>query len=158
LALVPADVRAAGKTELTVDERLAVQQRVDWLSPLAEEALKAYLADARADRVAVAKLNDAWTIRERLRASNDEQNKLVTEQGELEKASRETRLSLEAIEKNNQAADLRAKLTKRLGELQTRLDQITKRMVEVRLSVQEQQVRFRDAIREIKVLAPLPPR
>jgi len=158
IALVPADVRAAGKTELTVDERLAVQQRVDWLSPLADEAVKAYLADTRADRTVAAKLTDAWAIRERLRLASDEQDKLASEQGELEKASRETRLSLDAIEKNNQAADLRAKLTKRLGELQNRLDQITKRMVEVRLSVQEQQVRFRDAIRELKLTAPLPAR
>jgi len=155
-ALIPAEVRSRGRTELTVDERLAVQQRVDWLSPLAEEAVKAYLADARADRSLAAKLSDAWTVRERLRRASDEQDKLAAEQAELEKASRETRLSLDAIEKNNQAADLRAKLTKRLGELQNRLDQITKRMVEVRLSVQEQQVRFRDSIRDLRLVAPLP--
>jgi hypothetical protein len=158
IALVPADVRARGKTELTVDERLAVQQRVDWLSPLAEEAVKAYLADPRADKTLSARLSDAWAIREKLRHANDEEGKLGGEQSELEKASRETRLSLEAIEKNNQAADLRAKLTKRLGELQSRMDQITKRMVEVRLAVQEQQVRLRDAIRDLKLLAPLPAR
>jgi hypothetical protein len=158
IALVPADVRPSGKTELTVDERRAVQQHVDWLSNLADEAVKAYLADSRADAALAQKLKDAWSIRDRLRAAKDEQDKLSSERVELEKASRETRLSLDAIEKNNQAADLRAKLTKRLGELQNRLDQITKRSVEVKLSVQEQQVRFRDAIREVKLLAPLPAR
>jgi hypothetical protein len=158
LALVPADVKPRGKTELTVDERVAVQQHVNWMSPLAEEAVQAYLKDSRADRALSDKLRDAWKIREKLESAGDEQNKLETEQAELEKASRETRLSLQAIEKNNQAADLRVKLTKRLGEIQTRLDQITKRLVEVRLVVNEQEVRLRDAVRELKLLAPLPPR
>ncbi len=158
IALVPVDVRANGKTELTVDERLAVQQQVDWLSPLADEAVRSYLADPRADRALSDKLRDAWTVRAKLQSAIDEQGKLTNEQAELEKASRETRLSLEAIEKNAQAADLRAKLTKRLGELQSRMEQITKRLVEVRLSLNEQQVRFRDAIRELKLLAPLPMR
>jgi hypothetical protein len=158
LALVPADVKPRGKTELTVDERVAVQQHVNWLSPLADDAVQAYLKDPRADRALSDKLGDAWKIREKLELANNEQTKLESEQAELEKASRETRLSLQAIEKNNQAADLRAKLTKRLGEVQTRLDQITKRLVEVRLVVNEQEVRFRDAVRELKLLAPLPPR
>jgi hypothetical protein len=67
-------------------------------------------------------------------------------------------LSLEAIEKNNQAADLRAKLTKRLGEITTRLDKITKELVELRLTLGEAKVRFRESIREIKLPGPLPPK
>ena len=158
LALVPVEVKPRGKTELTVDERVAVQQHVNWLSPLADDAVQAYLKDPRADRALSDKLREAWKIREKLDTAGNEQTKLEAEQAELEKASRETRLSLQAIEKNNQAADLRAKLTKRLGEIQTRLDQLTKRLVEVRMVVNEQEVRFRDAVRELKLLAPLPPR
>jgi hypothetical protein len=158
LALVPVEVKADGKTELTVDERLAVQQYVDWLSPLADEAVQAYLKDPRADHALADKLRDTWKIRQKLESARDEEQKLSIEQSELEKASRETRLSLQAIEKNNQAADLRAKLTKRLGEIQTRLEQLTKRLVEVRLVVNEQEVRFRDAVRELKLVTPPPAR
>ena len=46
----------------------------------------------------------------------------------------------------------------RAQAIQTRLDQLTKRLVEVRLVVNEQEVRFRDALRELRLLAPLPPR
>jgi predicted nuclease with TOPRIM domain len=141
-----------------VDERLAVQQYVDWLSPLADEAVQAYLKDPRADHALADKLRDTWKIRQKLESARDEEQKLSIEQSELEKASRETRLSLQAIEKNNQAADLRAKLTKRLGEIQTRLEQLTKRLVEVRLVVNEQEVRFRDAVRELKLVTPPPAR
>ena len=65
---------------------------------------------------------------------------------------------MRAIEKNPQAADLRQKLTKRLSEASTRIDAITKRTIELQMSIDEQQVRFRDAIRDLKLESPLPPR
>jgi hypothetical protein len=155
-ALVPIPLKPRGRAELVIDERQAVQQSVDFLHPLADEAVKAYLADPRADRVLAKKLGDAWVLREAVRKAADQQEALETEQRELEKSSRETRLSLEAIEKNNQAADLRQKLTRRLADVTSRLEQITKKLVELRLSLGEAQVRFKEAIRDVKLLAPLP--
>src|SRR6185369_13574999 len=157
-ALVPIPLKPRGRAELVVDERQATQQSIDWLEPLADEAVKAYLADARADRALADRLAQAWKLRDELKKVGDQVAGLETEQLELEKSSRETRLSLEAIQKNNQAADLRLKLTKRLGEVTTRLDQITKRLVELRLNLGEHQVRFKEAIRELKLLTPLPPK
>ncbi len=97
-------------------------------------------------------MRDAW------KKSSDELTALNAEQGELEKSARETRLSLQAIEKNAQAGDLRVKLTQRLNEITTRMNQITKRTIELKLAMNEQEVRFRDAIREIKLTAPPPPK
>ncbi len=156
-ALVPIPLRARGRAELVVDERQPQQQSLDWLHPLADEAIKRYLADPRADKGVAQKLSEAWVLRATLKKGTDQQQAWQVEQQELEKSSRETRLSLEAIEKNNQAADLRAKLTRRLGEVTTRLDQITKRLVELRLNLGEAQVRFLEAIREVRLLTPLPP-
>jgi hypothetical protein len=157
-ALVPIPLKPHGRAELVVDERQATQQGIDWLQPLADEAVKTYLADARADRGVAQKLTEAWTLRDSVKKADQQVNALETEQQELEKSSRETRLSLEAIEKNNQAADLRAKLTRRLAEVTSRLDQITKKLIEVRLALGEAQVRFKEAIREVKLPGPLPPR
>jgi hypothetical protein len=157
-ALVPIPLKAHGRAELVVDERQATQQGLDWLQPLADEAVKAYLADPRADRGVAQKLSEAWALRAVLKKASDGVAALETEQQELEKSSRETRLSLEAIEKNKQAADLRAKLTKRLADVTGRLDQITKQLVELRLNLGEAQVRFREAIREVKLPGPLPPK
>lgn len=156
-ALVPVELKPRSKTELTVDERRAVQLAVDWLSPLADDAVRAYMGDPRARVDVVAKLREAWAIREALRRSVDEQQKLAVEQQQLERASEETRHSLRAIEKNTQAADLRAKLTRRLGELTTRLEQLTKRLIEVQMTINEQQVRFRDAIHDLRLDSGLPP-
>ena len=157
-ALVPLEVKPHGRAELTVDERQGGQQPIDWLHPLADEAVAGYLKDPRHQPDVAKKLADAWQFREVLKRSTDEQQKLVAEQQELEKNARETRLSLQAIEKNAQAADLRGKLTRRLGEITTRLDQITKRLIEVKLAINEQEVRFRDAVRDIKLVQGLPPK
>lgn len=155
-ALVPITVQAAARAELTVEERQPLQQRTDWLSPVADEAVKAYLADPRADRGLAAALSQAWAGRDALKKASDERSSLTQSQSELEKSARETRLSMEAIEKNKQAGDLRAKLTARLADVTNRLDQISKKLVELNMRASELEVRFRDAIREIKLTAPLP--
>ena len=157
-ALVPVQVRAQGRAELVVDERRGFQRRVDWLSDLADEAVRGYLADRRADPKLAARLREAWEIRERWRHHVDEQNRLMTEEAQIDKEARETRLSLDAIEKNRQAADLRAKLTRRLTELSSRQEQITKQLVEVRMAINAQQERLRDAVRTLKIVDVPPPR
>jgi len=157
-ALVPIVVQAAARAELTVEERQPTQQSTDWLSPVADDAVKAYLTDARADRALVVALTSAWAQRDALKKASDERNSLTQSQAELEKSARETRLSLEAIEKNKQAADLRAKLTARLAEVTSKLDQITKKLVELNMRASELDVRFRDAIRELRFTTPLPPK
>jgi hypothetical protein len=157
-ALVPVSVKPHSKLELTVDERRATQQAVDWMSDLADTAVREYLADTRAKPEVVKALRDAWVVRDTLRRSLDEQRKLSTEQHELERSATETRHSLRAIEKNAQAGDLRAKLTKRLAEITSRLEQLTKRLIEINLTINEQQVRFRDAIHAIRLDAAPPPK
>ena len=157
-ALVPIQVQAAGRAELTVEERQPTQESTSWLSTVADEAVRGYVADPRADKALVAALTSAWAQREALKKASDERDSLTQSQAELEKSARETRLSLEAIEKNRQAGDLRAKLTTRLGEVTNRLDSITKKLVELNMRASELEVRFRDAIREIRLTAPLPPK
>jgi hypothetical protein len=157
-ALVPLDVKPYGSADLVVDERSPYQQPIDWLNDLASIAVKTYLGDARSDQKIVAQLGPAWIIRDKLRALSDERASLGVEQADLQRNTQETRLSLKAIEKNKKAADLAAKLTDRLRRDTDRLDAITKRLVEIDLADREQQVRFRDAIREINLVAPPPPK
>jgi hypothetical protein len=157
-ALVPMETRAHAKAELVVDERQPTQQSVDWLSPLATDAVTAYLADSRADQSMVPKLRAAWQGREAWRKLDDERVTLEAEKNKLEEHTAQLRQSLEAIRKNAQAADLRAKLTRKLDATMARLDQIAKRLVELTLALREQEIRFRDAILEIKVTNVPPPK
>jgi len=148
-ALVPLDIPPYASANVTVDERSPNQQPADWMTPLAEIAMKAYLTDTRSDPKLVTALTQAWTIRDKLRALYDERDKLGIEQADIGRNMNETRLSLKALEKNKKAADLVAKLTERLKQGTDRLDAITKRMIEVDLAVKEQEVRFRDGVRDI---------
>jgi hypothetical protein len=157
-ALVPVSVAAYGTTELTVDERSPYQERADLLSDLADTAVRAYLADTRSDPKIVAALGPAWTVRDKLRALSDERAALATEQSALRESTEESRQSLKALEKNKKASDLVGKLTERLQRDSDRLDAVVKRLIEVDLATKEQQVRFRDAMRDIRLVNPPPPK
>ena len=157
-ALLPMDIRAKGRAELVVDERAAVQQNSDWLSTLAEEAVTAYLKDERAEKGQREGLANAWQIRQQWKRYDDEQSVLNSERDELERTQQELRANLEAIRKNEQAADLRHKLTKKLDESTSRFDKVQKRLVELSVATREQQIRFRDAIHDLKITTVPPPR
>ena len=154
-ALVPAPVGARATVDLTLDERQQTTRGVDWLEPLADDAVKAYLGDRRADQVVVAQLKAAWDIRKVLVAANQERHKLMAEDGERRRVTEETRANILALAKNTAAGDLRAKLTERLAADSAKLDVVGKKLIEVNMRIAENQVRFAEAIRAIKVMQPL---
>jgi hypothetical protein len=156
-ALVPINVPARGTQVLDVDERRVMRRAVDWLEPLADEAVKAYMNDARAEVNVVKDLRTAWELRAKLRTALDEKGKLDTERNTLENQSDELRQNLRAIEKNKTADDLRRDLTDRLSKASARLDEITKRTIVLDMQINEQSIRFRDLVLSIKMLKPISP-
>lgn len=156
-ALVPVTVPKRGAAVLDVDERRIQPRYVDWLSQLADEAVKSYMADARADAGVVRDLGAAWEVRGKLRAALDEKAKLQAESNLLENQSDELRRNLRAIEKNKTAEALRKDLTDRLAKAAARLDEITKRVIVLEMQINEQSIRFRDLINGIKMLKALSP-
>jgi len=156
-ALVPIELNPRATQEVTVDERRASIMRIGWLEPLADDAMKAYLADPRADQSIVQQLRPAWDIRQKLAKATQDRQKLAEEQSELERSAQETRDNLKAIEKNKAAADLRAQLTQRLAQLATRGDQLSKAIIELDVSLSELKIRFNESVRAIKLLRPPSP-
>jgi len=157
-ALVPALVPPRATAELVVDERATLRRQQDWFSVIADNAYKNYVADPRADKTVASKLTAAWTTRNEIVAKVETRQKLSAEQTNLQQQTEETRRNLRAIEKNKAAEGLRTKLTQRLGETAARLDEITKQAVEIDAKLAELRVRFKEAIRDIKVTDPLPPK
>ncbi len=156
-ALVPVEVAGHAVADLTVDERQSTERAVDWLSQQADDAVRLYMADKRADPAIVAALRAAWDVRVTLVRSVEERTKFADEQRELQKSTDETRRNLRALEKNQAAGDLRRTLTQRLAKDSLRLDEITKKLVEVEMRVNEQRVRFTDMIRSVKLVNPPKP-
>ncbi|HSN15138.1 MAG TPA: DUF4139 domain-containing protein, partial [Anaeromyxobacteraceae bacterium] len=154
-ALVPVTVAAAGSGELIVEERRAFQTGADWLSPEADEAVKGYLADPRADAKVAGPLAKAWEIRKALVGAQREQEKLQGEREILSTAAEEAREGLRAISRNTTGVEeLRRRLAGRLGELEEKLARIAKRLVELELQVNEQRVALQDALQAIKLAEP----
>jgi hypothetical protein len=150
-ALVPATVSPHATATVTVDERQPIITAVDWLAPLADDAVKAYLGDAGGDPAVKTPLAAAWELRKALVRAGEDREKLAAEDADRRRATEETRANLKALEKNSAAADLRAKLTARLAADSARLDTLGKKLIELDLSLNEQRVRFNDAIRGIKL-------
>jgi hypothetical protein len=155
-ALVPAKVRAGTTTEVTVDERSSFKRHEDWFSPTADAAVKAYIADPRADKSVASKLTAAWLVRKDIVDRLDARHKLAIEQSNLEQQTQETRANLRAIEKNATAGDLRKKLTERLAATSTRLDDTQKKIVEIDAKLAELKIQFREGLRGVLVSGSLP--
>jgi hypothetical protein len=153
VAYVPAAVPKFGKTEVVVDERRPVQMSVAWESVEARQAVGAFLAAGKGTPAQRKALEQILTQADALAKVADGEAKLRREQEELEKSTRETRLSIESIEKNPAAGTLRAELTSRLRQSTARLDQITKELVELGLRRSELEVRLREARQSLEIPA-----
>ncbi len=153
-ALVPATVPPGGSTELVVDERAAQRQGADWFGAIADNAVKAYMADPKADATAVQKLRAAWVVRDDIVKKRQERDGLQRQANDLSRASEETRRNLHAIEKNKTAEALRTKLTARLADNATKLDNISRRIVELDANLAEAGVQFSEGLRDLNVFIP----
>jgi hypothetical protein len=153
-ALVPTTVGPRATSELEVDERSTIARREDWFSPIADNAVKAFLADAQSDRAVASKLAAVWATRKEIVEKQQSRGKLAEMESNLGASQEETRKNLRAIEKNKSAEALRAKLTQRLGEMATKIDDMTRQIVELDAKLAELRVVFKEAIREIAFVAP----
>jgi hypothetical protein len=156
-ALVPTTVGPRATAELVVDERATISRREDWFSPVADNAVKAFLADAQSDRALVSKLASAWGTRKEIVDKQQTRAKLAEAAATLSAQQDETRKNLRAIEKNKSAEALRAKLTQRLGDMATKIDDLTRQVVELDSKLAELRVVFKEAVREINYVAPPKP-
>jgi hypothetical protein len=150
-ALVPAAIAPHATAELIVDEKATVRRQTDWFSALADNAFKAYATDPAVNREILAKLTAAWVVRDDIVKKQEARQKLQQEQSGLSQSTEETRRNLKAIERNRVADALRAKLTQRLAETSTRLDEVTKQIVDLDSKLSELRVRFKEGVRDIKL-------
>src|SRR5450432_934367 len=153
-ALVPVSIPAHATADLVVDERATERQSTDWFGAVADAAIKAYLADPRSDRGLVQKLSAAWVTQSQIVAKSTEREKLAQESSTLSASTEETRRNLRAIEKNKTAEALRQKLTARLADAATKLDDLNRKIVELESKLSELGVQFKEAIRDIKFALP----
>lgn len=154
--LVPTEIGAHAAAALVLDERRSTTHGIDWMSELADDAVKGYLADPHADPASATQLRAAWEIRQALASANRERDRLVRESNERRLDGEETRANLAALEKGSAVAALRTKLTSRLADDSAKLELVEKNLLQINMQINDQQVRFAAAIHAVTVLDPQP--
>ncbi|MBI2896138.1 MAG: DUF4139 domain-containing protein [Deltaproteobacteria bacterium] len=157
-ALVPIRVPPRGRTEIRVEERTPVERVVDFMSEPAAEAIALYLSGAAIDAAAGPALQRALEIRRELRQVTDRLQTATQERGELERNAEETRQNIEAIRTVARAADLRARLVRRLSDLDARIATLTRSVVEDQTNASELRVRLSEALQDVSLTVPRAPR
>jgi hypothetical protein len=155
-ALVPTRVEAKSSGELTIDERQTVQQYEDWFSVYAERAIASYISHPDSDRATVDKLRELLRLRKDILKHRETKWKLDRERSEHERSTEETRKNLRAIEKGKdpETEKLRKKLTLRLNDAVSRLDDLNRQTVSASVKLSELEIAFKDLSREIRVTDP----
>jgi predicted nucleic acid-binding Zn-ribbon protein len=100
-----------------------------------------------------AALKQALELRSQLVKVQEQIVGLEREQAELANSADETRRNLRAIEKVKSAQDLRARLVDRLRQLDTRLGELTKLLVDARTRQSELEVRLNESLDDVSLEA-----
>ncbi|MDO9017714.1 MAG: AgmX/PglI C-terminal domain-containing protein [Deltaproteobacteria bacterium] len=150
-ALAPIEVPAHGRGEVIVTTRSAFTDHVELSDEQAAAAIEVYLRDGRPSPDVALALRTALDLRRQLDTLTRERADVEQRRDDLQTSVAETRENLLAIQRNAQAADLRAQLTARLGRGATQLDQLTRRIVELDTQMGERRVRLAETVRGIDV-------
>ena len=150
-ALVPVEVAARARGEVIVTTRSAFTDSAELSDEQAATAIEQYLRDGHPAADVALALRTALDLRRQLDTLTRERADVEQRRDDLQTSVAETRQNLLAIQRNAQAADLRAQLTARLGRGATQLDQLTRRIVELDTQMGERRVRLVETVRGIDV-------
>jgi hypothetical protein len=152
-ALVPIEIPAKGQRELEVVERTPVQSDFGFMDQPAADAIAVFLTGPAVEVATSETLKKALALRDELLKVDGQIVALEREQGELQNGADETRQNLKAIEKVKTANDLRTRLLSRLKQLDARLSELTKQLVEARTKKSELEVRLNEALEGVSLSA-----
>jgi hypothetical protein len=151
-ALLPLEIPAKSERTLEAIERTPVQVELSFVEQPAADAVALYLSGPAADAAQGAALKQALALRADLVKLDEQIIALEREQAELENGANEARRNLKAIEKVKTADDLRKRLVERLRQLDARLAELMKQLVEARTKKSELEVRLDEALEQVSLI------
>jgi outer membrane protein OmpA-like peptidoglycan-associated protein len=155
--LVPVAVAAgAGEGTLEVVEQTPSRSTVTIWDGRAPELLDAVLKLPGLDPAARAKIEPIVRLRQEIGRIDTEVDGLTRQQAELDQRAYETRNNLEAIKKDPRAADLRARLSKRLEEFARDGDKLGRDLVELQSKRLGKKIELEDALQLLDLSVPAP--
>jgi hypothetical protein len=151
-ALVPLRVRAQGRNEVEIIERTPVRRTVQFMTDVAAEAIGIYLAGAAVDAAQGPALTRALEIRTQLVEARTRRNAAQVEKQTLSANADETRRNIESIRRLPGTADLRQRLVQRLSDLDARIADLTRQIVDADTTMSEQEVRLSEALQDVTLV------
>ncbi len=149
--LVPLAVAARSKAEIAVVQVSEHEHGADWFSTEAELALAAFVKSEKVAGPLRERVGALLPVRERIAKLRQTREATQTELFGLEQEQRELRANLAVLEKNPQAADLRAKLLDRLSRASRRADDLAKKRIETDLAENLERVQFEEKLKGLAV-------
>jgi chromosome segregation ATPase len=120
-----------GRTKLEVEEHTPVQRDVDIFNDFGRQVVALYLKNAGGDPRLEAQLKEALMLREKIDQVEGKLNAAEEQKNAFSQRQAEVRENLKALGKSSANADLKRKLEGTLAELETGLNEVTRRMVQL---------------------------
>ena len=151
---IPIKLGKSGRTKVEVEEQTPVRRDVDIFNDFGRQVIALYLKNASADPRLEAQLKEAITLREKvdrldgqIQAAEEQKNAMSERQGEV-------RENLRALGKSSVNADLKRKLENTLAELETGLNEATRRVVQFSIERSEARDRLTIIVKNIDFSPP----
>ncbi len=141
---VPIKLAKAGRTKLEVEEQTPVRRDVDIFNDFGRQVVALYLRNGSADPRVEAQLKEALALREKIDQLDGKLTAAEEQKSAQAQRQAEVRENLRALGKSSANADLKRKLEGTLAELETGLNEVTRRTVQ--LSMERSDARERLAV------------
>ncbi|NMC69406.1 MAG: DUF4139 domain-containing protein [Myxococcales bacterium] len=148
-ALMPLDLPAGEATELEVQEKSPTKVEVELLTPLARQAIAAYLEGPAVDAVAGPVLRRAIEASDRLAQMEEQRGQLEQRRREIQQLMQEIRADLQVLGNNPASQELKERLTRNLEEQTAEYQRLTAQIVEINTQAGQMRVELAEAIRAI---------
>ncbi|MBN1656149.1 MAG: DUF4139 domain-containing protein [Deltaproteobacteria bacterium] len=152
--LVPIKVAAKkSEGEVEVVEQTPARSSITIWDNRAIDLLTTLLHLPKLDAASRAKLEPIVTLRQQIGRIDTEVEGLKRQQRELDERAEQTRENLQAIKKDPLAAELRARLSRRLEQFTSDADKLGRRIVELESKRLELKVDLEDRLRDLMITA-----
>jgi hypothetical protein len=141
---VPIKLAKTGRTKVEVEEQTPVRRDVDIWNSFGRQVIALYLKNASADPKVEAQLREVLSLRERIDQIEGKLSAAEEQRNVQSERQAEVRENLKALGKTTANADLKRKLETTLTELETGLNDVTRKTVQ--LSMERSELRDRLAI------------
>ena len=148
-ALMPLELPGGETTSFEVQEKSPTTVEVELLTPLARQAILAYLSGPAVDAVAGPVLQRAIDVSDRLAQMEEQRGQLEQKRREIQQLMTEIRADLQVLGTNPAAQQLKERLTRNLEEQTNEYQRLTAQIVELNSQAGQMRVELAEAIRAI---------